>query len=560
MPLLASGSASVASIPIIHEERLFGVLTIKADRPNAFDEEEMVLLTLAADMARTLHNLEAEAARRKTDEALAQSHSLLNATLESTTDGILVVDVHGKVTSFNQKFLDVWRIPPALVAQRDDQQLLQHVLDQLEDQTGFLAKVESLYQNPQASSRDELKFRDGRVFERYSQPQRLGDNIVGRVWSFRDITQHTQAESALRESESLLRSIMENTDDIIFVKDRDCRFVFMNPAGYRQNGLTPAQLIGRTKADFHPHPDEAARVIADDRRVMESGRMETIEEEFGAADGTRQVFLTTKVARLDSKGKVIGLIGVAHDITDRKRAEEALRQSEIKYRRIFENVQDVFYQTDHHGKIIEISPSIERYSGYRRDELIGKPVEEVYEHPDDRAKLLKVLREKGEVVDYELRLKTKSGNLVHTSVNAHILFDAAGKPSGIEGSLRDITERKRAEEQMNLQFSALTAAANAIVITDRTRQNRMGQPRFHPAHGLQRGRSRRAESARVEIRPAPAGILRQLVGHHHHRQCLARRNGQPTQGRAALHRGHDHHAGARRRRAGLRISWRSNRT
>ena len=226
--------------------------------------------------------------------------------------------------------------------------------------------------------------------------------IVCMMGIIQDITDRKRAEAALRESESLLRSIMDNSKDIIFVKDRECRFVFMNPAGCRLNGLTPAQLVGRTKTDFHSDPAEAARVQADDRRVMASGRMETIEEEFSAADGTRHVFLTTKVARRDSEGKIIGLIGVAHDITDRKQAEAALRQSESKYRRIFENVQDIFYQTDNDGRIIEISPSIERYSGFRREELIGRPVEEVYHHPEDRAKLLKIIREKGEIADYEL--------------------------------------------------------------------------------------------------------------------------------------------------------------
>jgi PAS domain S-box-containing protein len=112
------------------------------------------------------------------------------------------------------------------------------------------------------------------------------------------------AEKALQESESLLRSIAESSKDIIFAKDRECRFVFMNSAGYRANGKTPEQLIRHSKADFHPDPDEAHKFTADDRRVMESGQMETIEEEVTEADGSRHVYLTTKVPRFDSHGKV----------------------------------------------------------------------------------------------------------------------------------------------------------------------------------------------------------------------------------------------------------------
>ena len=133
------------------------------------------------------------------------------------------------------------------------------------------------------------------------------------------------------------------------------------------------------------------------------------------------------------------------DITERKRAEEALRESEGKYRRIFENVQDVFYQVDKKGNIIDISPSIERYSEYKREELIGRPVTDVYANPSDREKLLAEISRKGEVIDFELELRAKSGRKVIASVNSHVLFSETGEPLGIEGSLRDITERKKSE-------------------------------------------------------------------------------------------------------------------
>jgi len=146
--------------------------------------------------------------------------------------------------------------------------------------------------------------------------------------------------------------------------------------------------------------------------------------------------------------QIAGAVANATLFAERKQAEEALRESEKKYRKIFENVQDIFYQTDNEGKITDISPSIERYSGFPREELIGKSVGEVYFYPEDRVRLLQAIREKGEVIDYELRLKSKDNRLIYTSANAHILFDSAGKPIGVEGSLRDVTERKRAEEEL----------------------------------------------------------------------------------------------------------------
>jgi PAS domain S-box-containing protein len=134
----------------------------------------------------------------------------------------------------------------------------------------------------------------------------------------------------------------------------------------------------------------------------------------------------------------------------RRQAEDALRRSEQKYRAIFENVQDVFYQVGLDGRIIDISPSIRRYAGYSREELIGKPILEYYYYPEDRDRLLAAVQATGEALDLEVRLKTRDDRLVYASANAHLLRDDAGTPVGLEGSLRDITERKNMEEQLRM--------------------------------------------------------------------------------------------------------------
>jgi diguanylate cyclase (GGDEF)-like protein/PAS domain S-box-containing protein len=152
-------------------------------------------------------------------------------------------------------------------------------------------------------------------------------------------------------------------------------------------------------------------------------------------------------------------------INERNKAALELRESENKYRKIFENVQDVFYQTDPNGIITDISPSILRYSGYTREELIGKPIADYYYDPEDRTALLETLRKAGEIVDYEIRVKTKEDRLVIVSVNSHFLFDAAGHPTGVEGSLRDITERKKVTEELQRLNELLACQASTDPLT-----------------------------------------------------------------------------------------------
>lgn len=168
----------------------------------------------------------------------------------------------------------------------------------------------------------------------------------------------------------------------------------------------------------------------------------------------------SEITALSITGNTIG------NAIARDSIENELRISEKKYRTIFENVQDIFYRADNKGIVTEISPSIGRYSGFIPEEIHGKPVTDFYGDPVERANLLKILNEKGEVTDFEITLKTKWGGVIHTSVNTHLLKDDDGNVIGVEGTLRDITERKTAMSQIQKLLLALDGSPASVIITD----------------------------------------------------------------------------------------------
>ena len=134
--------------------------------------------------------------RKQAVDDLERSLALSKATLESTTDGILVVDSNNKIVDYNKKFVEMWKLPPPVLETKDDDQYIGFILAQLKDSDNFTSKVKELMKTPEAESVDILEFNDGKVFERCSKPQKTKTNIIGRVWSFRDITDRVKTDDA----------------------------------------------------------------------------------------------------------------------------------------------------------------------------------------------------------------------------------------------------------------------------------------------------------------------------------------------------------------------------
>ncbi|PCC71255.1 PAS domain S-box-containing protein [Nannocystis exedens] len=169
-------------------------------------------------------------ARKRAEEVLRRSHSLLEATLESTADGILVVDRAQRVIRYNRRFVEMWRVPAEVLAEESDEAFRTYVCDQLREPEAFLRGIEALYAAPEESNVSTIEFTDGRVFERYSQPQRLGERVVGRVWSFRDVSARVHAEQQRdqllmdeRRARAAAEEAVRQRDDFLSIASHELR-------------------------------------------------------------------------------------------------------------------------------------------------------------------------------------------------------------------------------------------------------------------------------------------------------------------------------------------------
>ena len=442
--------------------------------------------------------------RKRAETDLVSSLSLYRAILESTADGILVVDREGKMVSWNRQFTDMWRLPETVMRTKNDDLALATVLEQLAEPEQFLDKVRALYGAPAEESFDVLPFKDGRVFERYSKPQRVGGQVTGRVWSFRDVTKRTLAEAALREVEERLSLVSDNIVDVIWTTDLDLHVTYVSPSVRRLTGYTPEEMLHLplerlfTPASLTDARRSLAEALSENAaRGRAGGR--TLEVEVVRKDGTA-VWTEFKISFLrDREGVARGILGVARDISERKQAEDALRSvvlataaatGEEFFRTLTQHLAgalDLRYALA--GELIEPDRTRVRtlavWAGDRfvdpfEYDLEGTPCEHVINggglmtYPDRVRERFpgKTLLVQLAVESYMgIPLKDTSG---HVMGNLVVMHDRPLRHKPLAESLLTIfairaateLERRRTVQRLQLQSVVMEAAANAIVITD----------------------------------------------------------------------------------------------
>ncbi len=262
--------------------------------------------------------------------AVRELEQILQASLEATADGILVVDNNGRLILSNERFAEMWCIPEQLIQDKDDLRIREYVMNHLVDPEAYIEMTEQLY-GREDSVTDEVRFKDGRTFERFSSPLIISGKIVGRVWSFRDTTTIRETQSRLERSEETYRDLVENANSIILRWDCSGVISFINDYGQQLLGYSAEDLVGKSIiGTIVPERESSGRDLVAMVEGITNRPDEFLynENENTTKDG-RSIWVSWSNKPIyDTGGRVVEILSIGNDITERKRLEQQLFQAQ----------------------------------------------------------------------------------------------------------------------------------------------------------------------------------------------------------------------------------------
>ncbi len=383
------------------------------------------------------------AERKQSAEKLKLSVSQLQATLDSTTDAILVVNSDGKITNYNKQFKQMFNHLDETLESGEDKAAINSVLNLLKDPDQFISKIQYLYEHPELESLDTIELKDGRILERYSCPQRLDGKPIGRVWNFRDITKREQDEQQLLLMAHTLKSVNES----VTITDTNNRILFINEAFRKTYGYCEDELIGQDISVVRSSNNDPVVIDKIFNITFDTGWQGEVMNR--RKDGTDfPISLSTTIVKND-KGEVLGLVGVGSDITERKRVEKELTESEERYRLLIESQGEGLGVVDPDENFTFVNPAAEAIFGVEPGKLLGRNLKE-FMTPEYFEQILQESgkRSNKERSTYEVDVLSQDGEHKNLLITATPQTNAEGEYIGTFGVFRDITDRKQAEERL----------------------------------------------------------------------------------------------------------------
>jgi diguanylate cyclase (GGDEF)-like protein/PAS domain S-box-containing protein len=323
--------------------------------------------------------------------------------------------------------------------------------------------------------------KDGSNFSvEYSSTPIIRDGrVTGAVVAFRDITKRRQAEEALRENERKYRLLADNVHDVIFILDMNLNYTYISPSVKILRGYEPEEALRQQPMETMT-PSSRDLVVRTLSEVMELEKSEhreisisrTLQLEVRRKDGTT-VWTEMKFSFIrDEDQRPVGIMGVTRDITERRQAEEALYQSEERYRTIVEQMEDGYFETDLRGNFTFANDAECRNLGYPREELLGMRSRQYADEENAKALydlFVGVYKTGVPVKAHDLKLFKKDGTNSYNEISVSLIRNSKGEPIGFRGIARDVTERKHSEDKIRQMayHDSLTDLPNRKLFSDR---------------------------------------------------------------------------------------------
>jgi PAS domain S-box-containing protein len=406
--------------------------------------------------------------RRHAEEELKKSEEKYRSILENIEEGYYEVDLTGNFTFVNDSMCRIYGY-------------LKEELLGLNYQRYFdKGTVEKMFRifneiyktgKPSTEYSYELIRKDG--VKRYIEASAslikdATDRPTGFRGIVRDVTEHMEMEEAIRQSEERYRTIIEQMEDGYFEVDLAGKFAFVNDAECRNLGYSREEMIGMNNRQYSDKESQRKIFKAFSELYRTGVPIKAFEDVAVRKDGTIAINELSASLIRNSEGKAIGFRGIARDVTARKEMEEAIRQSEERYRTIIEQMEDGYFEIDLDGKFTFVNDAECRNLGYSREELIGK-TSKLYADKEESEELFQVFRNIYDtgipVKSYDLELVKKDGTKSYNEISAALIRDFEGNPVGFRGIARVVTERKKAEKALEdrmKQLTALSLASQAV--------------------------------------------------------------------------------------------------
>jgi PAS domain S-box-containing protein/putative nucleotidyltransferase with HDIG domain len=396
--------------------------------------------------------------QRRAESALEETRRDLQAVFDSVREGIAVFDMTGRLLRVNKRILEVGGYSADEIIGRPFDQLNMFGSQDIAKMASVFAPILSGMEAPPLELEVATKSGQRLILEARVSPLMKDCEVVGSIAVVRDITERKLAQGELQRREQEFRALAENATDLVARYDRAKRHLYINRAIERLTGIPRSECIGRTNRELGA-PEELVRFWEETgEAVFQTHREKVIEYEMPTIAGHGH-FEARITPESGPDGSVQSVLVVSREITDRKHAEEALCESERRYRLLAENVSDVIWVTDVDLRPIYVSPSIERLLGYRADESLFRGLEEALDPTsaqkvrDIVAGLMATERTENDVSGellhpVELGLRRRDGSTLWVDTTVTIMRDLSGRPVQFLGVLRDVTERRRAEERV----------------------------------------------------------------------------------------------------------------